>query len=150
MYTLTIENGWINIQDTVLNSKQAIEVHGLHLANREDHVKLIGAGSSIMLFPSLIDTINGAVIDGETVDDIIAIIQTAAILPTGGTSLEFVTITASSGNSLSSASLVGKTAHIVFFNGISSSTGFNLVGSTITFSDGTTFNNGDTVKILIS
>lgn len=150
MYTITIENGWINIQNTTDDSLQSIEVSGLHLSNKEDHVALRGSGSLVMLHPTLIDEINGAPIDGETVAELIAIIQVAAVLPSDGGTLDLVDITATAGTTLTSASLSGKTAHLVIWDNTLASTGFALVGTTITFSDGTTFAGGESVKVLVS
>lgn len=150
MYTITIENGWINIQNTTDDSLQSIEVSGLHLSNKEDHVALRGAGSLTMLHPTLIDEINGAPIDGETVAHLIAIIQVASVLPSGGGTLDLLSGTASAGTTITNAGLSGKTAHVVFFGGLAITSGFTLASTTITFTDGTTFAGGENYKILIS
>jgi len=150
MYTLTIANGFINIQDTVLNKLQSVQVTGVILANEMEHVAIHGAGKFIMLHPEKIDSINGAAIDGETIDEIIAIMQVASILPSGSGSLDLLDATASAGTTIVDSGLSGKTVHVIFYGGLAVTTGYALVGTTITFSDGTTFEGGEAVKILIS
>lgn len=150
MYTITIANGFINIQDTVLDKLQSVQVTGVVFANEMEHVAIHAAGKTIMLHPTLIDSINGAAIDGESIDEIIAIMQVASVLPSGSGSLDILSVTASAGTTLSDAGLSGKTVHVVFIGGIAATTGFALASTTITFSDGTTFEGGETVKILIS
>jgi hypothetical protein len=76
--------------------------------------------------------------------------QVASILPSGSGSLDIIEVTASAGTTLTDAGLSGKTVHVIFMGGIAATTGFALVSTTITFSDGTTFAGGETVKILVS
>ena len=150
MYTLTIASGFINIQDTVLDNLQSVQVTGVVFANEMGHVAIHAAGKSIMLHPTLIDSINGADIDGESIDEIIAIMQVASILPSGSGSLDIIEVTASAGIVLEAEELLGKTVHVVFLNNIAATRGFALASTTITFSDGTAFAGGETVKILVS
>jgi len=78
------------------------------------------------------------------------VMQVASILPSGSGSLDLLDATASAGTTIVDSGLSGKTVHVIFYGGLAVTTGYALVGTTITFSDGTTFEGGEAVKILIS
>jgi hypothetical protein len=68
----------------------------------------------------------------------------------GGSILDILTQTISTpGASFINASLAGKGIHAIIWNGLTITTGFSLSITTVTFSDGTTFDAGDVIKIII-
>jgi|688.fasta_scaffold1570918_2 hypothetical protein len=67
----------------------------------------------------------------------------------GGTTLDILTHTASAGTTITEAGLAGKGIHAIIYNGLAITSGYTFAITTITFTDGTTFAGGESVKIII-
>jgi hypothetical protein len=61
-----------------------------------------------------------------------------------------VSLVATPGPNLVSSSFASRVIKLVAFNGLSYTDGFTLSGSTITFTDGTSFAGGENVVVLYS
>jgi hypothetical protein len=155
MYSINIDTDFVAIINNVNGSDDAyMQAHGIALSNEKGFVAIRQAGKFIAIAPSNISDINGTALPGGlNASDIIAIIAAAIDLAQAAVNVSGIAVlavTASAGTTISNAALSGKTVHAVLFNNISATTGFNLSGSTITFTDGTTFGGGESVKILFS
>lgn len=66
----------------------------------------------------------------------------------GGVDISHLTVTAVAGSAITDAGLTG-TAYLICWNNMCATGGWTQIGTTVTFTDGTIFAGGETVKILM-